>query len=662
MNKYFKYFFFIVIPFLSFIILIAQFTVPNPSFKTNEALLSFAETKQEKKGACKSYLKLLAEDSTNSKYQYLLGREWCKIDEKELDLFKFSLRKKGVSPIEMYDRFSKSSDQEVKNSGHFGKACILYFDENHYMAEKHLDSISNKNHIGYNLLKGLISEKREKYQKAFSHYLKESKNKELSIESNLKLYHYLYSWEEYDKAKLFLKLPNFRAKIASNKERDLYYKTGNALKYLSVLHQHIFRKIDLMGFIAAFIVMIVWMLYLLKLSLLSNTKKSMLFLATFISLFLIYPTLVLYDFMDIEWNFNISQNSINDLIYCIFGIGFIEEFCKLIPLLILILFRPSSIKTPMDIILIACLSAVGYSFVENLIYFTSDRLDIISSRAMISVVGHVADTSIAAYGIVILRFKERSIQNIIKSIAYFFVAMFMHGVFDFWLINNDASYFHYLSYFVLFIEIFIWVKILNYCLNNSNAYKNKRKININRFNFILLTLLSSIVCIEFLSFAFRHGTEDSFPVLKDSVIQGLFLIPYLSYRLSRIDIAPPGKKDIEIVSKNTAYHLNEILNQTAEITAFRKYGVITEILPSTGVIMERLNISGDNNWFEFIPNKELSLNGKIIHALLIKSKKGSINLNSKDVIIHLRVQFKGEESYKLEHLPFIDWGVLNVKK
>jgi hypothetical protein len=133
--------------------------------------------------------------------------------------------------------------------------------------------------------------------------------------------------------------------------------------------------------------------------------------------------------------------------------------------------------------------------------------------------------------------------------------------------------------------------------------------------------------------------------------------------LSRIDIAPPSKnKNLNIIETNKAHNLNDILDQKAEISVFRNSGTTTLLLPSKGTITERIIISQDNSWFEFIPNNILSLNGKEIEALLIKPKNESAKLNKENIIIHLRVRYRSGITNKTENFPFLDWAVLNITK
>ena len=154
MNKYFKYFFLIVVPLLGLIISVAHYFAQPPVFDAKEEVLNFAEKKQDEKSACLSYIELLKIDSTNSKYQFLLAKEWSDIDTKELNFFKFELKKRGDSPLELYNRLSQNNNPKIRNSGLFANACLLYFKDNLLAAKKHLDSISNDNHIGLNLLNG----------------------------------------------------------------------------------------------------------------------------------------------------------------------------------------------------------------------------------------------------------------------------------------------------------------------------------------------------------------------------------------------------------------------------------------------------------------------------------------------------------------------------
>ena len=658
MNRYYKYFFFYCIPALILIIICSNFIFPNPSFKNNDDLAYFAENKQNKIGACQSYISLLQKDSTNSKYILKLAKEWYSSDERERTLFELELSKKGLNPNQQYNTFIKSNSPKIKNAGYFGKACMHFYSGYGFGANKTLDSISNNNYLGYNYLKGLIAESNHQYNLALKYFFNERENIILKSEAELKIIYLLYSFGDYEPLKIIIKSENIKKKLSPTIERRIYLLNNDYTSYIAVLHQHIFRKIDNAGFFAAFIIMLIWLVYLLKLSTLTNASIKIIIVSLLLALFSDYPCLFLYDFFHLYLNFGETGNIISDLIYCIFGIGLIEELCKLLPLIIIMLFFKKHLKQPMSYLLIGCASALSFSFTENILYFTGNNLGAINERALYCILIHLACTSIASYGIIIFIFHKAS-NKIFNGILYILLAIFIHGFYDFWLINASANRFNIISLFTLFFSVFILVKILNVCLNSSGAYQNKTKINIDKLNFILLILLSSFTCIEYIAYAYKHGAENSTAVFKDSIITAITLIPFLSFRLSRIDIANESFTYINIISRNKAFKLNTILNKTAKIESL---STSNSLFPINGVIKDRITIKGDTKWFLVEPVKPVFTSKGEVELFVIKSKNNSTKLTSKNHIIQVRIKYLDNEKISLKNIHFIGWGKLNIEE
>ena len=85
----------------------------------------------------------------------------------------------------------------------------------------------------------------------------------------------------------------------------------------------------------------------------------------------------------------------NDFIYCILGIGAIEELMKIIPLF-LVMFFSKQLKEPIDYVVFASISALGFAFIENLIYFDEAGLKTIQGRSLSSTVTHMFNSSLIA--------------------------------------------------------------------------------------------------------------------------------------------------------------------------------------------------------------------------------------------------------------------------
>ena len=89
--------------------------------------------------------------------------------------------------------------------------------------------------------------------------------------------------------------------------------------------------------------------------------------------FLVYP---ISDFFELTFNLQMKGDFYHDLIYSSVVIGFVEELVKIIPFLLLLKFF-KFIDEPYDYILYASSSALGFAFMENMIYFEDYQFQVI---------------------------------------------------------------------------------------------------------------------------------------------------------------------------------------------------------------------------------------------------------------------------------------------
>ena len=110
--------------------------------------------------------------------------------------------------------------------------------------------------------------------------------------------------------------------------------------------------------------------------------------------------------------FELNGNLLNDFLFATFRVGLLEELCKIVPFLVLFITFRSTFKEPLDYVIYICISALGFSAAENVLYFQNHGADIIIGRSILSSVGHMIDTSVFAYGIILYQ-RKRSLGRFI---------------------------------------------------------------------------------------------------------------------------------------------------------------------------------------------------------------------------------------------------------
>jgi RsiW-degrading membrane proteinase PrsW (M82 family) len=248
------------------------------------------------------------------------------------------------------------------------------------------------------------------------------------------------------------------------------------------------------------------------------------------------------------FGFTLNGSPINDFLFSLCGIGFIEEFVKLIPFLFFLAFT-NTIRKPIDYILIASACGLGFAVLENLMYISELGFDVIHSRALTSSVTHMACSGIAAYGFMLRKYRWKKQYWLIP--LFFLLAVGAHGFYDFWLLNSSVKPFVLITLFFYLSLIVVYFSFINNAVNQSIEEGDAQSMA--RFDPILTTSVFAGSMI--LLFTFEHiatgavyGTHYANVAIAKSFLSGGYLIFFLSIRLSRIRIEPMRWKRPDVLS------------------------------------------------------------------------------------------------------------------
>ncbi len=170
---------------------------------------------------------------------------------------------------------------------------------------------------------------------------------------------------------------------------ELSQATGFRKYWLQVVS--IFTELHFLGLISAFLITLIWLFYLRQLDFYNREKVGFTLLAFLLGAFITFFTFPLSDFVTDTFSIEFSTSTFYNLfVYSFLGIGVVEELIKLMPVLI-ILKLTKEIDEPIDMIYYASISALGFAFIENLLYFRNISGSIVIGRALTSSVGHMID-------------------------------------------------------------------------------------------------------------------------------------------------------------------------------------------------------------------------------------------------------------------------------
>ena len=474
---------------------------------------------------------------------------------------------------------------------------------------------------------------------------------------------------------VFLQDPVSFENSANKSKRFAYFKTKDIKSYSKAIFSRFFSGVNALGFLGALLILLVWFFYLILIHEFIKKRWPLAMLVLFIGMIFAFGTSLLTDFNSYVLGFSLKDEFINDFLYCVIGIGGIEELVKIIPLLLVMMFS-KKLKEPIDYVVFASISALGFAFVENLIYFDDGGLKTIQGRSLSSTVTHLFNSSLIAYGIVIGKFAKKRNWGLYFVLFYLLAAIF-HGFYDFWLINSTARSFSFITFVWLLVSMVVWVSVINNCLNNSFNRKIIWSYNPEKLNNYLLFSLSAIFLFEYLLMGWRFGADVANLELKKDLSSGLFLLIFLTTKLSKFDVIPNYWAPLKFWDWNTLYSvprvevqrfdLKKIIGSRITIQQYGEYGILSKHLPIKGEIVKRELLTWEKDWYLVKLDEPLNIAWKKQYFVYLKTKDANevfFNRNKQPVqvrIVNKIDDLAKERKYKKDFL-FVDLALISRLK
>ena len=244
---------------------------------------------------------------------------------------------------------------------------------------------------------------------------------------------------------------------------------------------------------AAIISISMWLDYFRKIDVFEAEKLKHLIVALFVGCFTPFLSIFIYRLIDLT-GFDLNGDIYNDLFYTIVAIGANEELSKILGVIIVFKILKNHINEPIDYLIYAGVTALGFSIVENFKYFNNYGIQIISTRAFYSALVHIINTTIIVYGFYRLKLFNKG-QQLSNTIIAFIVSASSHGLFDFFLLNNFIGDITPLfATLVYLIGINFWVQMLNNANNYSTHFSyEKVHFSSNIFYRLLFWYLATLI-------------------------------------------------------------------------------------------------------------------------------------------------------------------------
>ena len=347
------------------------------------------------------------------------------------------------------------------------------------------------------------------------------------------LAHLLYLETDFAALERLLDDPAARPYLPAHIARITMLKTGRVGAYLadSLRMSHV----TVCGLLAAAAVLALWFGYLRGLDVFEPEPLSALLLTLAMGMAFSLLCGILYDGCDYALGLRLGGGIWTDLWYCIAGIGLIEETVKIIPFLLMVRFS-KQVNESMDYVIYAGISALGFAFMENLLYFQDPGLKSILGRTFSSVPLHVSLTVLAAYGLFYARYKNHGKAQWLFFALSFTAACVIHGLYDFWLIAEGMlPQLKMLSLVILILCVEAFSNIIKNGLNQSEFNPDTKKRIEHRTQY-LVYFLSAVFLLQYGLLALRFGADNANIGILQSSLFLYFPLLVVFGRLGHIEI------------------------------------------------------------------------------------------------------------------------------
>ena len=442
--------------------------------------------------------------------------------------------------------------------------------------------------------------------------------------------------DQRDSLRTILEASNLYPHVPIRARWQFYYEDGNVGAYVRTLFEYVASKFYWLGGLAALLVTLAWLFYIVRLDVFEKERWTTVLLVFLLGTVFTYLVFPISNFFNFSLAFNINGDPINDFLYCTFVIGGPEELVKILPLLLLLRFS-KAVNEPYDYILYASVAALGFAFSENLIYYQSYSLENISARSLMSVVGHMFDTSLIAYGIMLNKYKLKR-NPILNFLGFYFLAMLAHGFYDFWLINGWGKQFSFLTTLFFLASVHLWVILKNNALNNSPYYDPSVKINNQAIQWGLILSLIGIQMLEYVAIGGIYSRDLANKGLISGAIFTSFFIAYLSTNFSRFELIRGYWKPVRLPwqflnrsqrpAKSHVGQKIKLYNTPTNKTPLAG-------LPISGEVIEQKLIDGTSDWFLVKLERQLYVQQVQKNYLLVQTIYATKDLDTSNAPINV---------------------------
>lgn len=374
------------------------------------------------------------------------------------------------------------------------------------------------------------------------------------------------------------------------------------------------------GIIAVFLTWI-W-LYYFELQGISKKENRSYIILTYAIGFFSYSiyTKINYSFSE-QLTYKYHSETLNHFMTSVFKHGLVGELSKLIPVFIFYYSQKKRLNQPVDVFFIFTAAFLGFSASENISYSNQDPFSFFYYKTILGTYGEVFCSIPVVYALIKSEYVLKG-GGIFNIISMFFVAVLLHGAYDFWIYyGHEITYGFIVTilFFVFLVSIYATTltNALNFDVDYSyKSQKNTAKIIPKIFKFYLI-----VTGVQFFIMSWGKGIYIAFENVKETVMYAGIVLYITVYRLNKIKLIKKKWNILKIELPFTLYRIDTFNGRTPRY---------------------KFKFKGET-FNEYFINQYLNEQCNIFPL----SKRNSFIMSQKRIFIEKKIFLKNDESFYL---------------
>lgn len=645
----------------AFVILAVNLAGTTEADMTLEQRAQYARERLVPETAMKAYGPLVRENPKNLDYNYEYAAAYYRKDHWQIPGDVSDVIWSMEFPRVYYRKLKQNPDPELRDIGYLGLGMCHHFYGYPNLAMEEFREVQDTSLKYLNFFKGRFYWSFGDFETAENYFWREiDDNGYIAGASEYLVLRYIEA-ENLEGLEQMLSREDVAAEMPAVGKTYVMIKTMNIPGYFAKVVGDRIDGANLIGLLGALLGALTWLFYLRRVDTFRRERLGSFLAVMAGGAIFSFLAIFLYDFTEYQLGWTLNGKFGNDLLYSIFGIGVIEELVKFLP--VLIIWRLTKIiDEPLDFIIYAGASALGFSLVENIMYFDTTSIGLIFGRSLICIIFHIFTASVVVYGIILAKYRYKK-PVLPYLLAAFFLSAFFHGFYDFWLLNSSVRALAWISYMVIAASTVALAWMINNGLNQSPHFDMKKGVSMGGLARLLFIGLFAIMLFEYVMFSFRYSVAAGNSSLTLTLLSGGFMMFIVVFSLSNIDVVKGEWKPFQWWNFGTRIDYNRSLGLEIEICAWRKDSKFSTRLPVTGTIIERIRLIRDNRFFLVKLDEPLRIKGYEREYVLVKAKgdghtiqKGS-NMMAALILIRSMEALRAQRKQKID-FPMVDWVII----